>query len=203
MVAVAAGERVALDLLGAAGVGAGGEGDEAAREPAGGEGGEARGGEEARAGRGEDGAGAAEGRVVEIDAAAGVAEVGVAARLVEAALGLLQVVGEAAHLRGEGGAGAAHLAEGAGAHQHALRRVGPVDAPDLDAGVVVEAGGEIVLVEAVGLEGGGDLQVVDREAERVPDLAGREAGGGLEDGAVEGEVAVVVGEAEAWCRRCG
>ena len=60
-----------------------------------------------------DGAGAAEGGVVEIDAAAGVAEVGVAARLIEAPLGLLQVVGEAAHLGGEGGAGAAHLAEGA------------------------------------------------------------------------------------------
>ena len=35
---LAAGERVALHLLGAAGVGAGGEGDEAAGEPAGGEG---------------------------------------------------------------------------------------------------------------------------------------------------------------------
>ena len=60
---------------------------------------------------GDDGAGAAESGVVEIDAATGVAEVGVAARLIEAPLGLLQVVGEAAHLRGEGGAGAADLAE--------------------------------------------------------------------------------------------
>ena len=60
---------------------------------------------------GDDGAGAAEGGVVEIDGAAGIAEVGVAAVLEEPALGLLQVVGEAAHLGGEGGAGAAHLAE--------------------------------------------------------------------------------------------
>src|SRR6185312_9541132 len=191
-----AGERVALDLVGAAGVGAGGESDEAAREPAGGEGGEARSGDEARGWGGEDSAGAAEGRVVEIDAAAGVAEVGVAGGLVEAALGLLQVVGEAAHLRREGGAGAAHLAEAAGAHQHALVGVGPVDAPDLDDGIVVEAGGEVVLVEAIGLEGGGDLQVVHGEAQRVLDLAGCEAGGGLEGGAVEGEIAVVVGKAE-------
>ena len=80
---------------------------------------------QARAGRGDDGAGAAEGGVVEIDAAAGVAEVGVAARLVEAALGLLQVVGEAAHLGGEGGAGAAHLAE---ASRSASARAAPVSA---------------------------------------------------------------------------
>ena len=193
----AAGERVPLHLLGAAGVGARGEGDEAAREPVGGEGVEAGGGEEPEARRGEDGAGAAEGGIVEIDAAAGIAEVGIAAGLVEAALGLLQVMREAAHLGGEGGAGAADLAEGAGAHQHALGGVGPVDAPDLDVGVVVEAGGEVVLVEAVGFQRGGDLQVVDGEAERVLDLGGGEAGGGLEGGAVEGEVAVVVGEAEA------
>src|SRR5262249_55704335 len=126
-----------------------------------------------------------------------VAQVGVAPRLVEAALGLLQVVGEAADFGCEGRAGAAYLAEAARAHEDALLRVGPVDAPNLDGGIVEEAGGEVVLVEAVGLEGGGDLQVVDGEAQCVPDLAGREAGGGLEHGAVEGEVAVVIGEAEA------
>ena len=133
---------------------------------------------------------------VEVDGAAGIAEVGVAAVLEEPALGLLQVVGEAAHLGGEGGAGAAHLAERARAHQHALVGVLPVDAPDLDGGIVEEAGGEVVLVEAVGAERAVDLQVVDGEADRVLDLAGGEAGGGGEGGAVEGEVAVVVGEAE-------
>jgi hypothetical protein len=40
------------------------------------------------------------------------------------------------------------------------------------------------------------LQVVHREAERVLDLACREAGGGFESGVIEEEVAVVVGEAE-------
>ena len=120
-----------------------------------------------------DGAGAAEGGIVEIDAAAGIAEVGVAARLEEAALGLLQVMREAAHFGGEGGAGAAHLAQRAGAHQHALVGVGPVDAPDFDRGIVVEAGGEVVLVEAVGFEGGGDFQVVDGQAECVLDFGWR------------------------------
>jgi hypothetical protein len=67
--------------------------------------------------------------------------------------------------------------------------------------VVVEAGGEVVLVEAVGFQRGRDFEVVDREAERVLDLAGGESRGGLEGGAVEGEVAVVVGEAEPRARR--
>src|SRR6185369_13482676 len=63
-------------------------------------------------------------------------------------------------------------------------------------GIVEEAGGEVVLVEAVGAERALDLQVVDGEADRVLDLAGGEAGGGSEGGAVEGEIAIVVGEAE-------
>ena len=64
------------------------------------------------------------------------------------------------------------------------------------AGVVEEAGGEVVLVEAVVAERALHLEVVDGEADGVLDLARGEAGGGREGGAVEGEVAVVVGEAE-------
>ena len=77
--------------------------------------------------------------------AAGVAEVGVAAVLEEAALGLLQIVSEAAHFGGEG------VAE---------RRTSPMEperistrwlvsaqlTPDLDRRVVEQAGGEVVLV---------------------------------------------------------
>ena len=149
----------------------------------------------------DDGAGALEGGIGEVDGAAGIAEVGVAAVLEEPALGLLQVVGKTAHLGGEGRAGAAHLADAAGAHQHALGRVLPVDAPDLDGGIVEQAGGEVVLVEAVGAQRALDLQVVDGEADRVLDLGGGEAGGGGEGGGVEGEVAIVVGEAQHACRR--
>ena len=68
---------------------------------------------------------------------------------------------------------------------------------DLDGGIVVEAGGQVVLIQAVGAERTGHLQVVDGEADGVLDLGGGEAGGGLEGGAVEGEVAIVVGEAQA------
>jgi len=103
---------------------------------------------------------------------------------------------KAAHLGGEGRACATHLADRAGAHQDALVRVLPVDAPDLYARIVVKAGGEVVLVEAGGGERAFHLQVVDGEADGVLDLAGREAGGGGEGGGVEGEVAIVVGEAE-------
>jgi hypothetical protein len=141
--------------------------------------------------------GAAEGGIVEVDAAAAIAKIGVAAILVEAALGLLQVVREAAHLGGEGEARAAHLAERAGTHQHALVGVGPVDAPDFDGGVIVEARGEVVLAERVGAQRARHLQVVDGQADSILDVGGGEARSGLEGGAVEGEVAIVVGEAEA------
>ena len=111
---------MALDLLGAAGVGAGGEGEEAAVNQS-----------AAKLPRPvavksrwlaaattvpvPRKAGSARSTL-----AAGIAEVGIAAVLEEAALGLLQVVRQAAHLGGEGEARAAHLAERAGAHQDAL-----------------------------------------------------------------------------------
>src|SRR5581483_1968580 len=79
----------------------------------------------------------------------------------------------------------------------ALVRVLPVDAPDLDGGIVEEAGGEIVLVEAVGAQCALHLQVVHGEADSILDLGSGEAGGGGEGGAVEEEVEVVVGEALA------
>ena len=48
------------------------------------------------------------------------AEIGIAAVLEEAAFGLLQVMGEAADLGGEGRAGAADFAERARAHENAI-----------------------------------------------------------------------------------
>jgi hypothetical protein len=104
-------------------------------------------------------------------------------------------VREAAHLSGEGETGAAHLAERARPHQGALVGVGPVDAPDLDGSVIVEAGGEVVLAERVGTQRARYFEIVDGEADRILDVGGGEAGGGLEGGAVEGDGAVVIGEA--------
>ena len=53
-------------------------------------------------------------------------------------------------------------------------------------GVIEQAGGEIVLVQAVGAQGAGNVEAVDVEADAVLQFAGGEAGGGLESGAVEG-----------------
>ena len=65
---------------------------------------------------------APERRIVEVDAAAGVAELGVAGVLEGAPDGLVQHVRERAHLGDEGEPAAADLADGAAAHQHPLRR---------------------------------------------------------------------------------
>ena len=154
------------------------------------------GGELAQARGGEDGAGAAERGIVEIDGAAGIAEVGIAAGLEQPALGLLQIVGEAAHLGGEGGAGAADLAEGAGAHQHAL-----AVSAQLTRQISMAASSKRPAARSSSLRRS-DFRAEETSrlsTERpsgVLDLAGGEAGGGLEGGAVEDEVAVVVGEAE-------
>ena len=59
-------------------------------------------------------------RIVEVDAAAGVAELGVAGVLEGASDGLVQHVRERAHLGDEGEPAASHLADGAAAHQHPL-----------------------------------------------------------------------------------
>lgn len=68
--------------------------------------------------------------------------------------------------------------------------------PDLDGGVVEQAGGEVVLVDGIGAQRAFHIQVGDAEADAVLDVAGGEAGRGLECGAVEGEVAIVIGEAQ-------
>ena len=79
---------------------------------------------------------------------------------------------------------------------NALRGVGPVDAPDLDCRIIEQAGREIVLIEAGGAQRTLHLEIVDGETHRVLDLSGGEAGCSSEGRAFEGEVAVVVGEAE-------
>jgi hypothetical protein len=99
--------------------------------------------------------------------------------------------------RRQGETGTAHLAERTGAHQNALRGVGPVDAPDLDAGIIVEADGEIVIVEMRGAERALDRQIVHGKADTVLDLGGGDACGGFEGGAIKSEIPVMIGEAEA------
>ena len=108
---------------------------------------------------------------------------------------LLEVMREAADFAGESKTGTFHLPQRASPHQDALGAIHPVDAENLNAGVIVEAAGEIGLDEMVGGECAGNFQVGDREADGILDLARGEAGCGLERGTIEGERAIVVGEA--------
>jgi hypothetical protein len=101
-----------------------------------------------------------------------------------------------AHLRAEMRLPARHLAEIAVAHQHALFRRLPVDTKDLDHGIVVESGGEVVLVQPIGPKRALDVETVHGKADRAGDFRAGEAAGRLEIGAVEVQIAVVVGEAE-------
>ena len=80
--------------------------------------------------------------------------------------------------------------------QQPLGGVRPVDEPGLDRGVVKEAGGEIVLGDAGRDERARDLAAADREAELGGRFRGLETGAGREGRAVEGKVAVMIGEAE-------
>jgi hypothetical protein len=57
-----------------------------------------------------------------------------------------------------------HLAEPpAGQADHPHARVGPVDQRDFDAGVVVDAGADVDIGDAGGIDDARDLQVVDGE----------------------------------------
>ena len=118
-------------------------------------------------------------RIVEVDAAAGVAELGVAGVLEGAPDGLVQHVRERAHLGDEGEPAAADLADGAAAHQHALADGAPVHPPDLDLGVVPAAVEDVGLGDGVRGQHALGLLRVDREVGAAPDLRGGEAGLGL------------------------
>ena len=61
------------------------------------------------------------------------------------------MMGKPAHLGGEAKLAMGHLAEIAFAQQHALRHILPVDQPDLDLGIVVIAGAQLRLAQALGL----------------------------------------------------
>ncbi len=104
-------------------------------------------------------------------------------------------MGEPAHLGREASDGTTHLAQHARLHPHPLVRRLPIHPPDLDARIVVEAGGEIGFGEIVRAERPLDLGRCRRRVRASPSFARREAGGGFEHRTVEGEVAVVVREA--------
>ena len=181
-------------------IGAAEPSDEAAREPVIGVSAEPRGREASRRGaeRGDHASLRAVGRLIEIDLATPIAELGVAAILNDAAFGLLQLVGEPAHLAAEMMLAARNFSQVAIAHQDALLRVRPVHAVDLDQRVVEQAGGEIGLVQALRLQRALDIECIDVESDGALDLRAGEAAHRLELGAVEGKIAVVIGEAKGF-----
>ena len=85
---------------------------------------------------------AAIGRVVEIDAAARIAEIGRAGRGVKAARLLGQAMRKPAQFGGEAAALAPHFAEHGFCQQHAQARLAPVDKIHLDIGRVIVPGGQ-------------------------------------------------------------
>ena len=185
-----------LDLALTAGVDAGRHREEAAREPARCKCCKASRGKGPVTIDGGNRAGAAPRRGCDVDAAAPIAKLRVAAVLEEASLGLLQVVRETTDLGGERQSGAANLAERALPHQDALRGFGPVDAEDLDGCGVEIAGCKRRFRKAGRNKRAFDIEIVDAEADAGADLAGSETGGSLERRAIEREIGVVIGETE-------
>jgi hypothetical protein len=107
---------------------------------------------------------------------------------------LILTVGAAALT--EGAVLAHHFADVPDAEQVPLRRRSPVDQEARDLGVVIEAGGEIGGSQPLGGKRARRIVAADREAGGAHVLAGVEAALRLVGHAVEGERAVVVGEAE-------
>jgi hypothetical protein len=115
------------------------------------------------------------GGAVEIDAAARVAERGVAGVLERPPDGLVQRMRERAHLGDEGEPPAPDLADDPAPHQHALRDVRPVHAPDLDGGVVPSAVEDVGLGDGVGGQHALGVLRVDREVGAGADFGRAEA----------------------------
>jgi hypothetical protein len=180
----------------APGICAAGPRDGAEREPGAGEAVEAGGHEAAFADKAADGTAAPVGQVLKIDAAPRVAELRVAGCLEGPADGLAEHVGKRADLGDEGKAAAPDLADGAAAQQHPLARVGPVDAPYLDLGVVPAAVEDVGLGDPVRAQHAIGILRIHRQVAARAKLGGSEAALGLERRAVEDQRQVVVGEPE-------
>lgn len=128
--------------------------------------------------------------------AARIPQIRVAGRAEDAPALLVEPVHQPAQFRDEGPVRAPHLADRRDVEQEAMLRRGPVDEMRLDARVVVEPRHEIRLRDPGRDERARHLPSPDREAELARRLRGLEPGAGTVGGALEGEVAVVVGEAE-------
>jgi len=187
---------VLADLDRGAGIGAGQPFEAASGEPAAREARQAGGGHRPVLPAGGHGAVALESRVVEIDAAAGVADDRVADALVDPTLVLVQSVGKPAELGAEGGVAPRHLADRRLAEHHPVGDVRPVTERQRHLGVVPQAERQVRRVDAAGRQRPLDLLGVDGKPEAGADIGAEKARFRLVVDAAEGERVVVVGEAE-------
>ena len=88
------------------------------------------------------------------------------------------------------------LADGATAHQNALAGCLPVDAPELDLGIVPAPVQNIGFGDPVGASRAGSILCIDGQIGAGSDLAGGQPAFRFELRAVETEGLVVIGEAE-------
>jgi hypothetical protein len=132
---------------------------------------------------------------VEIDPAAGIAQVPGAGTLENTARRLIELGGEAAQFCGEGELAARDLSEIAGAQHNALRHVRPVHQIDRDGGIVVAPAVEIVLGERIGRQRALHIEVRDGEPELALDRGRGEARRRLVGDGIEDEIAVEIGKA--------
>ena len=109
---------------------------------------------------------------------------------------LLQLMGTTANFGPEGMRPARDLPQIAHTYQCSLFGVLPVHSVDLDFGVVVEPRGQIFLVQALGGQHALDVEIIDAQSDGACDLAGGKASVRLECGALERDIAVMIGEAE-------
>ena len=165
-------------------------------EPTGSETAAARGGEGPVAQEIDHGTGALKGGIFDIHFAARIAERSIAGSLEGPPDRLAKYMGERAHLRHEGQPPAPDLAHGAAPHHHALARMGPVQAPDLDLGVVPAAVGDVCLADSIRGQRAVGVLRIDRQVGPRANLGGRQAALRLERRPVEAQHPVVVGEAE-------
>ena len=127
-------------------------------------------------------------------AAARVAEIGRAGRLVETALLLIELVGQRAQFGGESVFGSAHLADRIDRHQQPMADIRPIDEPGFDRRAVVKPGCEIVFVQAVGDKGAVDLAAAGGKAKRGFAACRVEPGSRRVNDAADDEIAIMIGE---------
>ncbi len=102
----------------------------------------------------------------------------------------------APHLGDKGEPAAPDLADGAAAHEHTLRGVGPVDPPELDLGIIPASIENVGLSDAIGGQHALCVLCIDGEIGTGTHLRRRQSAFRLEQSATKIKRAIMIGEAE-------